>query len=117
MTKRKIGIVLAATAIVIGILWGVPRIRIHPNPMTVSEMQSIISRETPVGSDVGRVMHFLDNQKIEHSEFLPETQSINAVVHRTTIGLLIEGSIYMRFLFDHEGKLKEAEVEEIFTGL
>lgn len=117
MITRKTGLILLASFLTLGALWGAPRIRLHPNPMTVPEIQTLIAQEAPMGTSVANVLHFLDAKKIEHSEYLAETLSANAVVRRTSVGILIEGSIYIRFIFDGEGKLQTAEVEEVFTGL
>ncbi len=94
MITRKTSLILVTSVLVIIALWEVPRIRFHPNPMTVPKMKTIIAQKAPIGSNLANILYFLDAEKIEHSKYLPETRSVNAVVRRTTVGLLIEGSIY-----------------------
>jgi hypothetical protein len=86
------------------------------SPRTVSEVESFIREKLPVGTDRSRVVQVLNEAGIENSGMQAGSGVVHAIIRDTSGGLVIKGSITMKFFFDDRGKLARYEVRETFTG-
>jgi hypothetical protein len=104
-------VVLCTLAILVGAAaWlGKPR-------TTPAEIHALIGEETPIGSTPQRVVAFLDSARIERSPYHTHDRSIYALWRRTSVRLLSESSIQVRFFFDEENRLSRYEVEEMWIS-
>jgi len=83
----------------------------------VADMKKMIASEIPRGSSESQVADFLQRHKIEHSQFMPATGTIYAIIRdRSTSSDVVRGAIQMEFHFDVSSKLHDYTVKEVFTG-
>ena len=88
----------------------------NTSAMTASEIDSMVRREAPVGSNASQVVAFLDSHKIEHSGYREVDRTIFAIVRDTSRGPGTKGSIQVEFRFDDGAKLKDHALREVITG-
>lgn len=84
--------------------------------MTKKEIDTLISKEVPVGSSTSQVTAFLDASKIEHSDYREKERTIYGIVRNTSGNSVVKGSFQIEFHFDEGARLKDYTVKEVFTG-
>lgn len=136
-SKKAMMFVIVCGIVIVGVMIGIrvwvgrPR-----NPITVSEVTSIIQEAVPLGSNKTQVDVFLRSKGIGHSHFNSAQEDFNgwsdvvmsgvpvkqvgaittATIHDTSRALMITGDMRIVFLFDKNGKLVKHTVKEVFTG-
>ncbi len=80
------------------------------------KLDRLISQRLPPGTDEAQVIEFLDSNHIEHSEYISNYKRIDAYILKSTIGL-VNGRIYIVFIFNEDGKLVKYDLRELFPGL
>jgi hypothetical protein len=98
------------------LLWFSGPLRYYPG-QTPKDVAASVRAALPKGSDKNKVLAFLDEKRIEHSDYLPKERRIYAIERNTCRAPFVECSIDMTFSFDEVGVLQEATVKEGFTGL
>jgi hypothetical protein len=105
----RIQIALAASAgILIIAFFGVCVHGVHR--VDPQSTRHLIDEQLPLGSDVTRVIAFLDTNRIAHSEYAHHL--VSAGIDRSSVGLFT-GRIYIEFRFDQDGKLQTYRLQEI----
>jgi len=80
-------------------------------------MKRMIASEIPMGSSELQVADFLQRHKIKHSQFMPATRTIYAIIRDQATGfVIVRSAIQMEFHFDASSKLDDYTVKEVFTG-
>lgn len=97
-------------------MWLGGPLRYYPGPGP-KEVSARVRTALPIGSSKEKVVAYLDEKHIEHSEFLPVERRIYAIQRDTCRALLVTCSIDMVFDFSAEGALEEISVKEGLTGL
>ena len=83
----------------------------------VADMKKMIASEIPLGSSEPQVADFLQRHKIDHSQFMPATRTIYAIIRDQSTGFaIVRSAIQMEFHFDVSSKLDDYAVKEVFTG-
>jgi hypothetical protein len=80
--------------------------------VTPAELDTLFRTRIPVGSSSQRVEEFLDSVGVRHGAYLPREREIYATWDKTWIGLVGQGAIQVRFLFDDARRLTEYELTE-----
>lgn len=84
--------------------------------MTTKEIETMVQREIPLGSNKSQVIAFLDGRKIEHSGYLETEKAVYAIIRNTSQGAIVKGAIKIEFYFDEQANLKNYTIKEVFTG-
>jgi len=83
----------------------------------VADMKKMIASEIPLGSSETQVADFLQRHRIEHSQFVPATRTVYAIIRDQSTGLVVvRSAIQMEFHFDVSSKMNNYTVKEVFTG-
>ena len=93
-------------------------------------VQSLVTKNVKIGASPDEILHFLDNQQLEHSQLIrPEAMHIGpghdyanlpiivAIKRRTMQSLFVYESIEIVFVFDERNELKRFDVIPILTGV
>lgn len=102
--------------------------------ITAKRLSDRLAKEVPVGSNVDKVIRFLDAEKIEHSGVLehPENESdfkelrldkdaaktyVVAIIRDVERSVLTKWDLQMHFYFDGHGILVRSSVKKLGTSL
>jgi hypothetical protein len=82
------------------------------------QLRALITRELPVGTSATRVIAFLDDRRIEHSDYTkpPGPAEVTAIVRETSWWSVVKTSHRIVFSFDHDSRLTRYRLEEAYTG-
>jgi hypothetical protein len=114
--KIVIAVLALVAALVGALLWFSGPLRYYPGP-NPREAARVIRTALPPGTAKERVIAYLADQKIEHSEFLSKERRIYAIRRNTCHALFVECSLDMVFNFNEAGELSNTSIAEGFTGL
>ena len=101
--RRGFGVCLAVCAVVFVMGMGTP-----PPPVDLTALQAEIQQELPVGTDVGRVIEFLDAHHLKHSWLVAPEQVMYVTVHTgqpTRRGGTTSDRVQLQFWFGMNGQL------------
>jgi hypothetical protein len=116
MNLVKRASVAAAIVIVIIVLVLTVPMRFHRG-VTPMEMTTTVNSELPGGTEVSKVLAFLDSRKIEHSEYHPGERTILAIKRDACWALMMTCSIDMKFVFDVNNRLEKLTTADETSGL
>jgi len=111
MKKLFLRILLAVFGLVIGV--AILFLPYHRSEMTTEHVQALVHSALPQGASRADVERFLQKNRIGYSS---GARIVNASIPGTSKSLLIEGSIFIVFSFDANGRLVDTKVDEVFTG-
>jgi hypothetical protein len=82
------------------------------------QLRALITRELPVGTSATRVIAFLDDRHIEHSDYTkpPGPAEVTAIVREPSWWRIVKTSHRIVFSFDHGSRLTRYRLEEAYTG-
>jgi hypothetical protein len=119
MTRRILLITILAALVVATVIY-------LQNRLTLADMNAAIAKHIPPGTEVQRVLRFLDSLSTEHSgmvrtkhdvDFKGESDMVFAAIKDFRRGNPLADGIFMKFRFDSEGRLTDHRVRYVYTGL
>jgi hypothetical protein len=116
MSLVKRAIVAATILIVIIVLVLAVPVRFHRG-ITPKEMTTMVNSELPRGTQVSKVLAFLDSRRIEHSEYEPRERTILAIKRHACWALMMTCTIDMKFSFNEHDRLETSTVADETSGL
>ena len=118
LSKFSIVVVLAGLLITIAAVFlsfSTP-LRYYPG-QSPKQFETDIKAALPSGSNKNKVLAFLSDRRIEHSDYQSKERKIYAIQRNTCRMLFVECSIDMVFTFDEREIMRQLSVKEEFTGL
>jgi hypothetical protein len=103
-------------AIVTAYLWFFGPLRYFPR-QSPSGTEKSLRAALPLGTSVAAVLTYLENQKIEHSEYLRPSRVVYAIRRNTCHMILVECDTEVTLSFDEDNRLTAIHVRPGFTGL
>lgn len=86
-------------------------------PLSVRDVETLLSRTTPPGSSHAQVSAALDSLGVEHGAYRQETRMLYGIWRATRTDLVCQTSIRARFVFDEGGRLIRSEPQEVYVCL
>jgi len=118
MTRRVLLVVMLVTLLAAALIY-------LRNRITLADMNSMIAKEIPSGTEVQMVFSFLDSLRAEHSglvktkrdaDFDGEPDLVFAAIRDLRRGNPLAEGIFMKFRFDSAGRLTDHRVRYVYTG-
>jgi hypothetical protein len=78
---------------------------------TAQQVNDELNHAVPHLADPGRVIAVLDSLHIDHSSFDPGSHSIKGKVRDASSTLFHHRSIYLSFVFDEQGRLRQRTIK------
>jgi hypothetical protein len=78
---------------------------------TAQQVNDQLNQAVPHLADPGRVVAVLDSLHIEHSRFDPSSHRIEGKVRDSSSTLFHHRSIYLLFVFDEQGRLRQRTIK------
>ena len=82
-----------------------------------SQIKQTLQAAEPVGSSVKAVTAYLDQNKIEHGDYDPSHQKLEAVERKVDSRFFVTTDVQITFWFDSNDKLIKLVLKEIYTVL
>jgi hypothetical protein len=96
------------------------------NRISLADMDAVIAKQIPPGTELQRVVQFLDSLSTEHSglvrtehdnDFEGESNLVFAAIRDLRRGNPLADGIFMKFRFDSAGRLTGHRVRYVYTGM